>query len=288
MRTITCPRCGSPIALRAFFSNLAGKPFCARCGWNLQKAEASLAGKSALVKFLPLGVVAMIVFFIFINAQTHAPAMFLIPGIFLLVVLIPLFGYYSAQKAIAAAKLTVNPDLALSQPPLDPQLQILQSIPRPRRVKYRLGGNFAAVVIAFAAIGLLNAIVFIAISRAPLHSGKDSFAPFIPLFFVVIVFAGVLLIPFFRDKRNIPLLRDGELAFARVTSQRTVQQGKASYSSIDYEFKTSSGLQIRSTSRDLTNSVFEDMTIPVFYDPLNPDKNITPCSTYLKVSTDPL
>jgi hypothetical protein len=94
--------------------------------------------------------------------------------------------------------------------------------------------------------------------------------------------------PYFRDKRNLPLLRDGELAFARVVSQRTVQQGKSSYSSIDYEFKTSSGLQIRSTARDLTNSVFEDMTIPAFYDPLNPGKNVTLCATYLKVSTDPL
>ena len=30
----------------------------------------------------------------------------------------------------------------------------------------------------------------------------------------------------------------------------------------------------------------EDMTIPVFYDPTNPDKNVTPCATYLKIVTD--
>lgn len=287
MRTITCPRCGSTITLRTSF-NLTGKPFCVRCGWNLQKAEAALAGKSALIKFLPLGVAAIVLVFIFISAQAHTPAVFFIPAVFLLVIFFPLIGYYSAQKAIAAAKFAVNPDLALSQPPLDPQLQILQSIPRPRRVKFRLAGNFAPVVIVFAAIGLLSAIVFVTVSRAPLHSNRDFFAPFFPLLFVMFVFAAAFLIPFFRDKRNLPLLRDGELAFARVTSQRTVQQGKASYSSIDYEFKISSGLQIRGTARDLTNSVFEDMTIPVFYDPLNPDKNITPCATYLKVSTDPL
>jgi len=89
----------------------------------------------------------------------------------------------------------------------------------------------------------------------------------------------VILVPFLRHKRDLLLLRDGELALARVVSQRAIQQGKASYSSTDYEFKTSSGLQICSSVRNLNNRVFED----VFYDPLNADKNITPCATNLTV-----
>ena len=83
------------------------------------------------------------------------------------------------------------------------------------------------------------------------------------------------------------MLRDGELAFARVTSQQTVQQGKISYSRIDYEFKTSSGRLIRNSAKDLSQTVFEEMTIPVFYDPLDPARNLTPGATYLRVSTDP-
>jgi len=55
-----------------------------------------------------------------------------IPAIFLLIALVPMVGYYSTQKAIATAKFTINPDLALAQPPLDPALQMLQSLPRPR------------------------------------------------------------------------------------------------------------------------------------------------------------
>jgi len=46
--------------------------------------------------------------------------------------------------------------------------------------------------------------------------------------------------------------------------------------------------QQRHAYRDLTNSVFEDMIIPVFYDPTNPDRNTTPCATCLKVSTNPI
>ena len=103
---------------------------------------------------------------------------------------------------------------------------------------------------------------------------------------MLVVFPVVFAVPLFRDKRNIPLLRDGELAFGRVTSQQTVQQGKASYSSIAYEFKTSSGQSMQNTAKDLSYSVFEDMTIPVFYDPADPSKNIPLCATYLRVSSE--
>jgi hypothetical protein len=290
MLSITCPLCGSPIALRRAF-NIANKPFCSRCGWNLGRAQAALDARSSLVTFLPLGVIALAGSFFFLAARqggANNPVFFFVLPLFLLFACIPIVGYYSTRKAIASAKFAVNPNLALAQPPLDPQLQMLQSMPRPRRVRFRFSANVAGMIMVFAAIGILNAFIFLAASRPPHRSGNDSFAPFIPLLFVIIVFAAVVLMPYFRDKRNLPLLRDGELAFARVVSQRTVQQGKSSYSSIDYEFKTSSGLQIRSTARDLTNSVFEDMTIPVFYDPLNPGKNVTLCATYLKVSTDPL
>jgi uncharacterized protein (DUF983 family) len=285
MPTFSCPRCGSPVSLRRFL-DITNKPFCSRCGWNLARADQALAAKAAFVRFIPLGIAAMLLFFIFVNARTNAPGMFLVPGIFLLIALLPIASYCSSKKALAAAKFTVNPDLALSQPPLDPALQVLQSVPRPRRVRFRfIGAAGVSVVAIFALMGAAG--FFIATSRRS-PGNKSDFTMFFPFFFMFVIILVLVVIPLTREKRNRPLLRDGELAFARVVSQRTVQQGKSSYSSIDYEFKTSSGLQIRSTACDLTNSVFEDMTIPVFYDPTNPDKNITPCATYLKVLTDPL
>ena len=281
MPSITCPRCGSPVPLRRFLS-VSNKPFCSRCGWNLDRAKAALASKSTFVKFIPLGLAAMVLFFIFVNARANTPVMFVIPAIFLLIALVPMVGYYSTQKAIATAKFTVNPDLALAQPPLDPALQMLQSLPRPRRVRFRFTGSLAPLIV-FGAIAVLNVILFLAVGRANRHNNNDPFVALIPLLFVSTVFLVIILVPFFRDKRNLPLLRDGELALARVVSQRAIQQGKTSYSRIDYEFRTSSGLQIRSSVRDLSNRVFEDMTIPVFYDPLSADKNITPCATYLTI-----
>jgi len=285
MPTFACPRCGSPVSLRRAF-NIGNKPFCSRCGWNLDRAQSALAAKSTFVRFFPIAIGALVFFLIFTTAKSSTnPALFLVPVLFLAVGSIPVVGYYSTKKAIAAAKFTVNPDLAVAQPPLDSALQLLQSQPRPRRVSLRFQGNLLAPLVALTFIGIITFIAASSFSHAPSSRGNHSFTPFFPLLFMAVFLVLAFVVPIFRESRNRPLLRDGELAFARVVSQRTVQQGKSSYSSIDYEFKTNNGLQIRSTGRDLTNSVFEDMTIPVFYDPANPDKNITPCATYLKVST---
>ncbi len=282
MSSITCPRCGALIPVRRSLT-LANKPFCTRCGWNLDRAETALAAKSAVAKLLPLGMAAVGLFAAFAALQAKAPLIFILPALFGLIALTPIWSYYAVRKAMVAARATVNPDLAVAQLALDPSLQMLQSLPRPRQVRFRFQGSSAAVVAVFGAAAILNGVLFFLISRGPL-SGRDlGLTPFIPLLFVLPVFGVVMLVPYFREKRNLPLLRDGELAFARVVSQQTIQQGKASYSRIDYEFKTNTGQLIRNSCRDLTGTVFEDMTVPVFYDSLDASKNLASCATYLKV-----
>ena len=289
MRTITCPRCGSPVPLRRLFG-AANKPFCARCGWNLDRAEAALAGKSNTLIFLPFAIAALAFFAAFSAAKVHSPFVFFLPVIFGLVVLIPVWSYFSTRKAIAAAKLTANPSLALAPPPLDHSLLMLQSLPRPRRVRFRFAGSLAvaAIALVFMIAGVLIAIFASSRVNRPHHPPhENSFAMLIPFLLMVLAFVIIIVIPLFREKRNQPLLRDGELAFGRVTAQQTIQQGKASYSKIDYEFQTSSGQLMQNSAKDLTNAVFEGMSIPFFYDPLDPSKNITPCATYLQIPTSP-
>lgn len=191
------------------------------------------------------------------------------PVLFAAILLLPIWGYYSTRKAIAAAKFSVNPPAAASQPVLDASLQQLQTLPRPRRVRFQ--GSLAAalallVMVVFALVGFFLANH----ASRNLPNNGGSFAPFVPMLSVLAVFLIVVILPFVRAKRDAPLLRDDELAFARVTSQQTIQQGKTSYSRIDYEFTTGSGQLIQNSTKDLSNSVFEEMTIPVFYDPLDP------------------
>ena len=159
----------------------------------------------------------------------------------------------------------------------DPALQQLQSLPRPRRVRFRFPSSLVIILAVTLLLGFGG--LYIATSATPntrAHSNPSG------ILVVPIVFAVLFVIPFFRDKRNLPLMRDGALALGRVTYQQNIVQGRSSYSRIGYEFKTSSGQLIQDQAKDLTYSVFEDMTIPVFYDPLNPAKNITPCATYRK------
>jgi hypothetical protein len=73
------------------------------------------------------------------------------------------------------------------------------------------------------------------------------------------------------------------VAAARVLAQRTVAQGKSSYSQIDYEFRASDGQTVRNSERDLSRKVFEDMLIPVFYDPVNPSRCAALCASYSKL-----
>ena len=284
MSSIICPRCGSQVPLRRFFKP-ANKPFCSHCGWNLARAEAALSAKRNIFKFLPLGIAIIAMLVAFGASRSHSAVPLLPLGLFALIILALFWNFYSARRAIEAAKLTANPSLAIAQPPVPQALQMLQSLPRPRRVRFQFQAGLGAIVFVFA-IALAFLTFFLAGAQARqrnFHHNQDTLVILLPFFVMLSVFVILIIIPLVREKRGLPLLRDGELAFARVTAQQMVQQGKTSYSRIDYEFTTNTGQQIRNTSRDLTNSVFEDMTIPVFYDPLDPSKNIVSCATYLKV-----
>jgi len=286
MRAITCPRCGTPIDRSRPFG-FQNKPFCATCGWNLERAELAVSGKSYAAALVPVAIVTVFIIGLLGFTQAKNPFVFLIPLVFGSVVLIPLWSSISTRKAVAAAKLTANPSLALSQPPLDPVLQQLRVMPRPRRVRFRVPGALASVLVLTMVLGIGG--LWIATSLKADRSTGNVRVRSNPsgILVVPIVFVVLLVVPYFRDKRHLPLMRDGELALGRVTYQQNTSQGKSSYSRIGYEFKTTSGQLIQDQAKDLTYTVYEDMIIPVFYDPTNPARNVTPCATYLQVSTNP-
>ncbi|MGB7731869.1 MAG: hypothetical protein WBL50_27890 [Candidatus Acidiferrum sp.] len=267
--------------MRRFF-NPGYKPFCARCGWNLERAEAAFNANSAAMKFLPLVIAAIGLFAAFAAIHAHSRIIFIFPAVFLLIGLAPLWNNYSTRKALAAAKNTVNPGLAPAQPPLDPSLQMLRSLPRPRQVRFRLQGG-SPIIIVLGLVAIASAMAFAAMSNHPHSNHSPGFAVAFPFLFILLIFGTVLIAPYLQEKRNRPLLSDGEVTVARVTAQRTIQQGKASYSRIDYEFKTNTGEVVRNSCRDLSGLLFEDMTIPVFYDSLDPSKNVAACASYLRI-----
>lgn len=281
MRTILCPRCGAPIATyRAFRPTI--KPFCSRCGWNLQRAEATIARTGSTMMFIPIAIAALALLIAFATARTVSPIGILVPLAVGAILLIPSWSYYSARKQLDAAKSSANPALAMGQPFVDPSLQRLQALPRPRRVRFRAPTSLLIILLFLVLLPI--GVVYLMTHHPAAARGHVNPSGFLamPIIFVVLI-----VVPYFRDKRNQPLLRDGELSLGRVTYQENIQVGKSSYSRIAYEFKTPSGQLIQDRAKDLTYSVYEDMTIPVFYDPANPSKNVTPCATYLRIDENP-
>jgi len=222
MSNITCPLCGSAVTVRQFFDRIT-KPFCARCGWNVERAESSLGNK--------------------------------------------------ATPSLQGVQV---------QPIPDAFLQRIQSLSRPRRVRFRFTGAFMVVVLI--GVGVLFGFVFyeLARSNAAPSSLKD-LTPLLPLVFFPFVL-GVLIVPLLlKEKRNRPLFQDGEVAAARVLVQRTVARRNGRDSQIDYEFRASDGQTIRNSEEDVSRKVFEDMLIPVFYDPANPSRCAALCASYSKL-----
>jgi hypothetical protein len=221
------------------------------------------------------------------DRSKHAVPAVAILAFFALVGGLPLWSYLSTKRAIALAKSTPQMQGVQAQPIPDAFLQRIQSLPRPRRVRFRFPENSVVVFVFVAA--MLFGIMFFATARVRPPRGARDTAPFPHVVFIgpgvfVVLILGLVIIPaLLKEKRNRPLFQDGEVAAARVLAQRTVAQGKSSYSQIDYEFRASDGQTIRNTERDLSGKVFEDMLIPVFYDPVNPSRCAALCASYSKL-----
>ena len=289
MSNIDCPHCGSPITQRGFFGQ--GKPFCVQCGWNLERAESSLKEKSRVPLFVFAAFAIMAVGLVWVTSNAHGgfqpvPALAIL-AVFALAGGLPLWGYFSTKRAIALAKSTPQMQGVQAQPIPDAFLQRIQSLPRPRRVRFRFPGNSVAVFVI--AVAMLFGMVIFATARVRPPGGARDTAPsphfilVVPVVSVVLILGLALIPAMLKEKSNRPLFQDGEVAAARVLAQRTVAQGKTSYSQIDYEFRAADGQTIRNSERDLSRKTFEDMLIPVFYDPANPSRCAALCASYSKL-----
>ena len=283
MSNITCPLCGSAVTVRQSFGRIT-KPFCARCGWNLERAESSLKKapvSQILVSLASLAIGLFCLSSIVAGGKHLVPALSIL-AIFVLAGSMPLWSYLSTTRAIALAKATPSLQGLQVQPIPDAFLRRIQSLSRPRRVRLRFTGAFAVVVLI--GVGVLFGFVFYGLARS--NAASSSLKDLKLLVFLVFfpLFLGVLMVSLLlKEKRNRPLFQDGEVAAARVLVQRAASRGRSShYSQIDYEFRASDGQTIRNSEEDLSRKVFEDMLIPVFYDAVNPSRCAALCASYSK------
>lgn len=72
-------------------------------------------------------------------------------------------------------------------------------------------------------------------------------------------------------------MAEGDLAIGVVTHQAIIG-GKNQSSQIQYEFKDAAGRRARGKGTDESRELYQDMELPVFYDPQDPEKNVALCA----------
>jgi hypothetical protein len=103
---------------------------------------------------------------------------------------------------------------------------------------------------------------------------------------ILIVISGIAL---WRVRRDAALLRDGALVEGVVTHQKQVAaggRGNRKVNRVRYRFNDASSQMFQGTARDETGKLRVDMTVPVFYDPKNPERNVAICSACCELRFD--
>jgi len=157
--------------------------------------------------------------------------------------------------------------------------QRVQALPRPRRVTLSPTGRISLLlfIMALAAIG---SFIFVFVDDA--RDGSFAWNRLWPLLLLLAfapILASVMILSFVKERKKLSLVRDGEVAIARVMDQKVIQRGKRSYNEITYEFALPDGPLIRKTEQEETNLIFEDMLIPVFYNTALPHDCAALCAT---------
>lgn len=163
------------------------------------------------------------------------------------------------------------------------QYRSLYSAPKPRLV--RVKPFYRAILVAFLVMSImvLYSITTGILSLRQAHIRSTSLLSFA----FALTFWGVLLIAsvvtFWRANRDEKLMREGEIAVGVVTHQKLVvvrggRGGRRTKSKVRYRFKDFSGQLYQGTGMDDSRRLRVDMTVPVFYDPQAPEKNVTICT----------
>jgi hypothetical protein len=181
-----------------------------------------------------------------------------------------------------------SPDLSMESEKVN-SLLLQTHPPRPVRLSRRGRSDLSLSFLLFVMLAFFCAATYHGrplrnAMRATLPRGIGYVTP------SVFGFSAVLLVlatcyGLAKEKR---LVANGCVALARVSDQWTKVYGgntrsyhSASYAT--YEFESAPGKIVRWSGQDPTNSLAEGMTVPVFYDPMNPKKQIAACGASYEV-----
>lgn len=283
MAQIACPKCGAAADVAV------GTPYCAKCGWN---REAAVRKLTRITWLLP----ALIVVFDLVGIVGLGFVKHNWSGAILFATLPTLllgFVYAGAKQGLTklrAPQATMNHGgdaasfataaNASANREKSQQYDFLVSLPPPRPVRLGARGKIMLTVVLLV-VFVLDA--FLIWSLYGVWYGTHSFADFHgPPIFLASLTVLIACVPFFVRRGMVGhknLMENGAVAMARVTAQRTFKNN----STITYEFQDAAGKTILRSANDFTRSLYEGMTVPVFYDPRNPKRQVVACASSFEI-----
>jgi hypothetical protein len=280
-----CPRC------EAYAVLLASKPYCPACGWNRENVEQELRGKSSLPKrILVLVILAFLVTGVLAIFGRRADDAWIGGVLFVLIVAIAQgVQVFRARRALeelltnrpapAAPGVSAAEEFSSSpQRPASPVWELaerIRQLPVPRRVRFRWSNLGVWVIVAIVAVILTVTVT------APQGKSSRRIGPFsdediwkLAVVLIVPVSLAAVYRGFVAQKK---LLESGVLAEARVVRQDWQTRKNHRWSQVYYEFHDLAGQRIEGNGTDESATFFEEMRLPVLYDPQNPAKNLALC-----------
>jgi hypothetical protein len=156
------------------------------------------------------------------------------------------------------------------------------SLPKPRRVQ-----TSPVTLIIIGSLPLASIFLVYSALQTYLRlrqvSARPSFLfPAILGLLIPAILIAISSYVFWKFRRDMALLRDGELAMGVVTHQKLVlvggRGGRRTQSRIRYRFKDAAGQLFQGTGTDSSKKFSVNMAVPVFYKAEDPDQNVSICT----------
>jgi hypothetical protein len=267
-------------------SSVLGKTYCPQCGWNREEAEKQTR---LLLRLLPVLVIvfdAPLIVWIFVgHAELPALAalglLAIVPAILVVLVVRGKVRFEALAEREATSAQPPTQGVSSTAFPGDTKSDLyatLAELQRPRLVRMSRPGKMNTAIIFISMLvfaGVLGAIVVM----HPASGGN----PTLPRPLVYLLPLGLVAAIAFVMRRSLAqqrrLLAMGELAMARVTKQWTARNGNG----VRYEFTTPTGETLSGMTTDNSRQLLVGMSLPIFYDPQQPKKQVAPCAAFYEV-----
>jgi hypothetical protein len=281
MPSVECAQCHAPAAMAM------GQAYCPLCGWNREAAEKRTRFLLRLLPVLVIGFDAPLMIWVLTGHIQPAGLAFFAALAIVPVVLVVLTLRGTLRKVSAASRPVAafaapsgTSGIAAPNEAAAEQYRLLLELPRPRPVRMTRRGRMSVAVIAGAVLMFGLALVAMTLLQPPAarrNGPPPSRALVIALPLGLLTAMALVMQRALARERE--LLGEGEVVMGRVTKQWTARNG----SGIRYEFTTASGETISRMTTDFARQLSEGMTVPVFYDLLEPKKQVALCAAFYEV-----